>query len=91
MGESAIDLDMGPAIDAAAAKNYKMIKQILVRLTKLCVQDTGTGKKPRKHEQRLLRNMNAPAVVLDLLQIPYEKVICYSISTQNKYFENLRI
>ncbi len=30
-------------------------------------------KKPRKHEQRLLRNMGVHAVVLDLLQIPYDQ------------------
>lgn len=31
-------------------------------------------KKSRKQQQRLLRNMGAHAVVLELLQIPYEKV-----------------
>ena len=41
---------------------------------KLCVSDVGGEKKPKKHEQRLLRNMGAHAVVLELLQIPYEKV-----------------
>ena len=29
-------------------------------------------KKPRNHEQRLLRNMGVHSVVLDLLQIPYD-------------------
>ena len=29
--------------------------------------------KPRKHEQRLLRNMGVHTVVLDLLEIPYDK------------------
>ena len=29
--------------------------------------------RPRKHEQRLLRNMGVHTVVLDLLQIPYDK------------------
>ena len=50
--------------------------QILQRLTRLCVQETAEpgAKKSRKHEQRLLRNMNACAVVLELLQIPYDKV-----------------
>ncbi|XP_041347721.1 inositol 1,4,5-trisphosphate receptor type 1-like isoform X3 [Gigantopelta aegis] len=72
---SAIDFDMGPAIDSHAKKNYKDIKAILNRLTKLCVQDIAGGqrKKPRKHEQRLLRNMGAHTVVLELLQIPYDK------------------
>lgn len=31
-------------------------------------------RKSRKQQQRLLRNMSAHAVVLELLQIPYEKV-----------------
>lgn len=71
---SAIDLDIGPPIDATQSKNYKTIQQILLRLINLCVQDSpGTGKKPRKHEQRLLRNMGAHTVVLELLQIPYDK------------------
>ena len=29
--------------------------------------------KPRKHEQRLLRNMGVHTVVLDLLQIPFDR------------------
>ncbi|KAK6175051.1 hypothetical protein SNE40_013589 [Patella caerulea] len=73
---SAIDLDLGPAIDQSSAKNYKRMKSILLRLTKLCVQDLGAGdgtRKPRRHEQRLLRNMGAHSVVLELLQIPYDK------------------
>jgi len=47
--------------------------QILQRLCDLCL--TADGKRNRKHEQRLLRNMGAHNVVLDLLEIPYEKVI----------------
>uniref|UniRef100_A0A803SLP2 Inositol 1,4,5-trisphosphate receptor n=1 Tax=Anolis carolinensis TaxID=28377 RepID=A0A803SLP2_ANOCA len=42
---------------------------ILNRLSKLCVQN----KKCRNQQQRLLKNMGAHSVVLDLLQIPYEK------------------
>uniref|UniRef100_A0A803W0K6 Inositol 1,4,5-trisphosphate receptor n=1 Tax=Ficedula albicollis TaxID=59894 RepID=A0A803W0K6_FICAL len=42
---------------------------ILIRLSKLCVQN----KKCRNQQQRLLKNMGAHLVVLDLLQIPYEK------------------
>jgi len=61
-------------MDPAAAKNYKSIKEILKRLTSLCVQTATLGKKPRKHEQRLLRNMGAHNVVLELLQIAYDKV-----------------
>jgi len=48
--------------------------QILLRLSKLCVQEGASGKKTRKQQQRLLRNMGAHTVVLELLQIPYEKV-----------------
>ncbi|GFY58921.1 inositol 1,4,5-trisphosphate receptor type 1 [Trichonephila inaurata madagascariensis] len=70
---SAIDLDIGPPVDPVQNKNYKTIQQILLRLTKLCVQEMPNGKKPRKHEQRLLRNMGAHAVILELLQIPYDK------------------
>lgn len=48
--------------------------QILLRLSKLCIQEGSSGKKSRKQQQRLLRNMGAHSVVLELLQIPYEKV-----------------
>jgi inositol 1,4,5-triphosphate receptor type 1 len=43
-------------------------------MNKLCTQ-VGPGGiiKPRKHEQRLLRNVGVHTVVLDLLQIPYDK------------------
>lgn len=50
------------------------LHQILLRLSKLCVQEGLSGRKSRKQQQRLLRNMGAHAVVLELLQIPYEKV-----------------
>uniref|UniRef100_A0A8C6SHD8 Inositol 1,4,5-trisphosphate receptor n=1 Tax=Neogobius melanostomus TaxID=47308 RepID=A0A8C6SHD8_9GOBI len=43
--------------------------QILLRLSKLCYP----SKKSRVQQQRLLKNMGAHTVVLDLLQIPYEK------------------
>lgn len=39
-------------------------------MNKLCV--TGQPAKPRKHEQRLLRNVGVHTVVLDLLQVPYD-------------------
>ncbi|KAL3245175.1 hypothetical protein MRX96_018310 [Rhipicephalus microplus] len=59
---------------AAATDNYSIIREILERFTKLCYQIEASGKKKqRKHEQRLLRNMGAHAVVLQLLQIPYDK------------------
>uniref|UniRef100_A0A8C2L0Y9 Inositol 1,4,5-trisphosphate receptor n=1 Tax=Cyprinus carpio TaxID=7962 RepID=A0A8C2L0Y9_CYPCA len=46
---------------------------ILLRLSKLCVLEGISGKKNKKQQQRLLRNMGAHSVVLELLQIPYEK------------------
>ncbi|KAJ8301691.1 hypothetical protein KUTeg_020678 [Tegillarca granosa] len=53
---SAIDLDHGPSINKHSAENYKKIKEILIRLSKLCVQETAEPgvRKPRRHEQRLL-------------------------------------
>lgn len=71
---SAIDMDLGPELESFASANYKKIKEILLRLTKLCIRDGSSAKKPCKHEQRLLRNMGVHTVVLDLLQIQYEKV-----------------
>uniref|UniRef100_A0A8C7E735 Inositol 1,4,5-trisphosphate receptor n=1 Tax=Naja naja TaxID=35670 RepID=A0A8C7E735_NAJNA len=53
--------------------NYRVVKEILLRLSKLCVQESILVRKSRKQQQRLLRNMGAHAVVLELLQIPYEK------------------
>uniref|UniRef100_A0A4W5KV13 Inositol 1,4,5-trisphosphate receptor n=1 Tax=Hucho hucho TaxID=62062 RepID=A0A4W5KV13_9TELE len=46
---------------------------ILLRLSRLCVQEGLSGRKSKKQQQRLLRNMGAHTVVLELLQIPYEK------------------
>uniref|UniRef100_A0A8C9NXI9 Inositol 1,4,5-trisphosphate receptor n=1 Tax=Serinus canaria TaxID=9135 RepID=A0A8C9NXI9_SERCA len=43
--------------------------EILERLNKMC----GVGEQVRKKQQRLLKNMDAHKVMLDLLQIPYEK------------------
>uniref|UniRef100_A0A663MFC8 Inositol 1,4,5-trisphosphate receptor n=1 Tax=Athene cunicularia TaxID=194338 RepID=A0A663MFC8_ATHCN len=58
-----------PQIDSNKSNNYNIVKEILIRLSKLCVQN----KKCRNQQQRLLKNMGAHMVVLDLLQIPYEK------------------
>lgn len=55
--------------------SYTFFVKILIRLSKLCVQEGVSGRKSKKQQQRLLRNMGAHAVVLELLQIPYEKVI----------------
>ncbi|XP_014404697.1 PREDICTED: inositol 1,4,5-trisphosphate receptor type 3 [Myotis brandtii] len=48
-----------------SSENY----QILERLNKMC----GVGEQMRKKQQRLLKNMDAHKVMLDLLQIPYDK------------------
>lgn len=43
-------------------------------MNKLCVAQLSNGvKQPRKHEQRLLRNVGVHTVVLDLLQVPYDQ------------------
>ncbi|XP_068598325.1 inositol 1,4,5-trisphosphate-gated calcium channel ITPR1-like [Brachionichthys hirsutus] len=59
--------------ESTSSYNYRVVKEILLRLSKLCVQEGLSGRKSRKQQQRLLRNMGAHAVVLELLQIPYEK------------------
>ncbi|KAK2536271.1 Itpr2 [Columba livia] len=68
-----------PQIDSNKSNNYNIVKEILIRLSKLCVQN----KKCRNQQQRLLKNMGAHLVVLDLLQIPYEKVILIILVVKN--------
>ncbi|XP_061085026.1 inositol 1,4,5-trisphosphate receptor type 2 [Conger conger] len=63
------DGNIKPQIDSNKANNYNIVKDILLRLSKLCYP----SKKSRVQQQRLLKNMGAHTVVLDLLQIPYEK------------------
>ncbi|KAJ8386368.1 hypothetical protein AAFF_G00170730 [Aldrovandia affinis] len=48
-------------------ENYQIVKEILERLNKMC--STGVWKK----QQRLLKNMGAHKVMLDLLQVSYDK------------------
>lgn len=70
---SAIDLDIGPPLSLDQTEEYKKIQQILIRMNKLCIQTIPGGQvKPRKHEQRLLRNVGVHTVVLDLLQVPFD-------------------
>ncbi|XP_063309193.1 inositol 1,4,5-trisphosphate receptor type 3 isoform X1 [Pelobates fuscus] len=52
-----------------SSENYQIVKGILERLNKMC----GVGEQVRKKQQRLLKNLDAHKVMLDLLQIPYEK------------------
>ncbi|XP_075997943.1 inositol 1,4,5-trisphosphate-gated calcium channel ITPR2 [Genypterus blacodes] len=63
------DDDLKPQIDSNKGNNYTIVKEILLRLSKMCYP----GKKSRVQQQRLLKNMGAHTVVLDLLKIPYEK------------------
>ncbi|CAG4962499.1 unnamed protein product [Colias eurytheme] len=55
---------------------YKKIKEILERMIKYCTRgnngDAGAGR-PRRHEQRLLRNIGVHHTVLDLLQVPHDE------------------
>ncbi|CAB0033415.1 unnamed protein product [Trichogramma brassicae] len=70
---SAIDLDVGPPLHADQAEEYRKIQQILIRMNKLCIQTLHNGQViPRKHEQRLLRNVGVHTIVLDLLQVPFD-------------------
>lgn len=62
-----------------SSENYQIVKGILERLNKMC----GVGEQMRKKQQRLLKNMDAHKVMLDLLQIPYDK-------NDNKMLEILR-
>uniref|UniRef100_A0A3B4CFN1 Inositol 1,4,5-trisphosphate receptor n=1 Tax=Pygocentrus nattereri TaxID=42514 RepID=A0A3B4CFN1_PYGNA len=62
-----------PKVENTSSSNYRLVKEILLRLSKLCVMECLSGRKNKKQQQRLLRNMGAHSVVLELLQIPYEK------------------
>lgn len=73
------ELDNGPEIDQSAILKYKELYKILFSMIKLCVHEThlpnGTiKKKPRRNDQRLLRNMGVHNIVLDLTKISYEKL-----------------
>lgn len=55
-------------------QEYMKVEQILQRMNKLCVTHGPSDViKPRKHEQRLLRNVGVHTIVLDLLQVPYDE------------------
>lgn len=72
------ELDNGPELEQSAILKYKALYKILRNMIKLCVYETrlpnGTvKKKPRRNDQRLLRNMGVHNIVLDLTKISYEK------------------
>jgi len=71
---AAVELNAGPQLDGSTVDNYRTIQTVLMRMTQLCVRESGGALKPRKHEQRLLRNMGVHVAVLDLLRVPYDKV-----------------
>ncbi|VDK59309.1 unnamed protein product [Cylicostephanus goldi] len=54
---------------------YPLIRQILVRLKKLCYKkDRWNDSRPDSMNQQLLKNMRVYEVVLEFLSIPYDKV-----------------
>lgn len=66
--------DDGAQIDHNCNQEYIKVEKILHRMNKLCVTvGPGDTVKPRKHEQRLLRNVGVHTIVLDLLQVPYDE------------------
>ena len=72
------DLENGPELEHSAILKYKELYKILSSMIKLCVNETKqpdglVKKKPRRNDQRLLRNMGVHNIVLDLTKISYEK------------------
>lgn len=65
--------NVGPNMDISSIEKYKELYKILCTLTKFCSHETKGLKKPRKNDQRLLRNMGVHYIVLDLTKISYEK------------------
>lgn len=61
-----------PGFDEQTTKEtsakYDKVRDMLLELTELCKSEDCA------HEQRLLRNMSAQSVVLELLQVPFNKV-----------------
>ncbi|ERE66625.1 inositol 1,4,5-trisphosphate receptor type 1 isoform 1 [Cricetulus griseus] len=76
--------------ESTSSYNYRVVKEILIRLSKLCVQESASVRKSRKQQQRLLRNMGAHAVVLELLQIPYEKIL-EAVTMQHIFMNNFQL
>lgn len=71
--DALFEFDTGPPLNQEQCIEYSKIQQILIRMNKLCVTPCVDFVKPRKHEQRLLRNVGVHTVVLDLLQVPYDE------------------
>ncbi|KTG47791.1 hypothetical protein cypCar_00001988, partial [Cyprinus carpio] len=79
-----------PKVESTSSTNYRVVKEILLRLSKLCVLEGISGKKNKKQQQRLLRNMGAHSVVLELLQIPYEKIL-EAVTMQHIFMNNFQL
>ena len=78
--------DLSKNFENSVSENYIKIQRILERLTQLCIEPKENNQlmihtfsinyskhKPKKHEQRLLRNMSVHSIVFDLLKIPFDK------------------
>ena len=68
----------GPEIEKSAILKYQELYKILHDMIRLCANDENLPngqviKKPRKNDQRLLKNMGVHNIVLDLTKISYEK------------------
>ncbi|XP_047516588.1 inositol 1,4,5-trisphosphate receptor isoform X1 [Pieris napi] len=70
-------LDTSKTAKYDTMNEYKKIKQILERMIKYCTSgnngDSSGSGRPRRHEQRLLRNIGVHNIVLDLLQVPHDE------------------
>ncbi|XP_032593574.1 inositol 1,4,5-trisphosphate receptor isoform X2 [Drosophila grimshawi] len=66
------NLEYDATLSPEQRSEYQKVKEILIRMNKFCVT-AGPIARPRKHEQRLLRNVGVHTVVLDLLQNPYDE------------------
>ncbi|XP_055907369.1 inositol 1,4,5-trisphosphate receptor isoform X2 [Eupeodes corollae] len=69
--ETTLSSEYRASLSLEQLTEYQKVKDILIRMNKFCV--TSSNIKPRKHEQRLLRNVGVHTVVLDLLQNPYDE------------------
>lgn len=68
--------DEGPPLHPEQYQEYRKIEDILKRMNILCTTVTpGEIIKPRKHEQRLLRNVGVHTIVLDLLQVGLKLIL----------------
>lgn len=72
------ELDNGPELELSAIEKYKELYKILFNMINFCVNEKVlvnylVTKKPRKNDQRLLRNMGVHNIVLELTKISFVK------------------